>query len=122
MTCVRFDHILRMNKIIPAAFLIVLFLQSGCYNIANQPADDFSSTLIVWDNIENVYHKLLFHTVTITNTTITGFSLNTVQMEAFRISEENRLQFEQMKKKRGINLSEVKCIRCHLSVGKLLED
>ncbi len=122
MTCVRFDHILRMNKIIPTAFLIVLFLQSGCYNIANQPADDFSSTLIVWDNIENVYHKLLFHTVTITNTTITGFSLNTVQMETFRISEENRLQFEQMKKKRGINLSEVKCIRCHLSVGKLLED
>ncbi len=113
---------LRMKNIILFAFLIVLFLQSGCSNIANKQTNDFSSTLVIWDKIENEYHKLLFHTVTITNTTITGFSLNTVQIETFQISEENRLQFEQMKKIRGINSLDVKCIRCHLSVGKSLED
>ncbi len=111
-----------MNKLFPSAFLIILFLLSGCYNVADKPESDFSSTLVVWDKTGNDFHKLLFHTVSITNTTITGFSLNTIQMESFEISEENRLQFEQMKKKLGINVSEVKCIRCHLRVGKLLED
>lgn len=111
-----------MNKLFPAAILIILFILPGCDNVADKPDSDFSSTLVVWDKTGNEFHKLLFLTVSITNTTITGLSLYTVQIESFEISEENRLQFEQMKKKRGIDVAEVKCIRCHLRVGKLLDD
>lgn len=99
-----------------ALIVVLAVLVSGCYSVDQGRQDDYSATLVVWNSVEDEYHKLLFHTVSYEGTTISGFSLNTLQMETFQVSDENRAQFDRMKQDRGVTSREVKCIRCHLRV------
>ncbi|MFQ6609576.1 MAG: hypothetical protein ACE5D7_02120 [Fidelibacterota bacterium] len=96
-----------------------IILLTGCIQKVEEPRNTyFSDTIVVWDNSHDVYHKLLFHTVYLENSTISGFSLNTLQTETFHISEDNLEQFNMMREKNGVNTSEIKCTKCHPSVAR----
>ena len=92
---------------------------SGCIQQIEKPQNTyFSDTIVVWDSSHDVYHKLMFHTVYLENSTISGFSLNTFQIETFHISEESQRKFDMMREQNGVNTSEVKCTKCHPSVAR----
>jgi len=98
---------------------LTLFFIPGCIRQVEKPQNTyFSDTIVVWDTSQDVYHKLMFHTVYLENSTLSGFSLNTFQIELFHIDEEVQAQFEMMKQLEGVNSSEVKCAKCHPSVAK----
>ncbi len=105
-----------MNYII---LTLTFLLFSSCIQQIEKPQNTyFSDTIVVWDSSQDVYHKLMFHTVYLENSTLSGFSLNTFQIETFHISDDSREQFDLMKQLDDVNKSEVKCVKCHPSVAK----
>jgi hypothetical protein len=100
-------------------FILTLFILSitNCYLPPDKSHEDYySDTIAVWDSEHGDMHKLIFHTIYLENSTISGFSLNTLQMETFHITHEETEKFEQMKNISGINSYEIKCISCHPDV------
>ncbi len=101
-----------------AILLSVLFIAACARYVKNPEEDYYSSTIVVWDSHLNEYHKLIYHTVYLENSTISGFSLNTLQVETFLVDDETKAKFETMKNISGVHTKEVKCVNCHPAVQR----
>ena len=94
------------NRKFLITIILALFILSitNCYLPPDKSdVDYYSDNIAVWDSVHGEMHKLIFHTVYLENSTISGFSLNTLQIETFHITHEETEKFEQMKNISGIN-------------------
>ncbi len=116
-----------MNKI----FLPVLIVAAGlavfnCTSKTAEKPEDIRSvpvvetdsthsamTLHLVDPVTDEHHRLLVHTISLNDSLLAGYSLNTEAMEEFLLSPADHQYFEGMKRLKGITSREVHCVDCH---------